>query len=96
MRSIGLSGYLRRSLRWIENHRWFRPWRHHFARGALWSFDRSSVARAVAIGLFFGVMTPVAQIVFATFAAIAFRANLLISAGSTLVSNRSPADAQRP
>jgi len=82
-----LTDYLHRWLARIENHRLFRPWRHHFARRSLWRFDRTSVSRAVAIGFFFGVMTPVAQLVFATVAAIVLRANLLVSAGSTLITN---------
>lgn len=82
-----LINYLRRSLRWVEEHRLFRPWRHHFAKRALWSLDRRAIALGVATGLFFGVTTPVAQIVFATLAAILLRANLVVAAGSTLVTN---------
>jgi uncharacterized protein len=79
--------FLHKSLAWIENHRFSRPWRHHFAKRALWRFTRRTVARGVAVGLFFGVMTPVAQIVFATIAAIVVRANLVVAAGSTLITN---------
>jgi uncharacterized protein len=79
--------FLHKSLAWIENHRFSRPWRHHFARRTLWRFTRRTVARGVAVGLFFGVMTPVAQIVFATIAAIVVRANLVVAAGSTLITN---------
>lgn len=82
-----LTNYLHKSLAWIESHRLFRPWRHHFAKRTLWRFNRHTVARGVAIGFFFGVMTPVAQIVFATVAAIMLRANLVVAAGSTLISN---------
>jgi uncharacterized protein (DUF2062 family) len=81
------TAFLHASLAWVENHRLFRPWRHHFARRSLWRFTRQGVSRGVAIGLFFGVMTPVAQILFATIAAILARANLLVAAGSTLVTN---------
>lgn len=82
-----LTDHLQQSLSWIESHRLFRPWRHHFAKRSLWRFNRQALARGVAIGFFFGVMTPVAQIVFATIAAIMLRANLLVAAGSTLISN---------
>lgn len=82
-----LATYLNASLAWVENHRLFRPWRHHFGKRSLWRFERAEVTRGVAIGLFFGVMTPVAQIVFATIAAIAVRANLLVAAASTLITN---------
>ena len=82
-----LTAFLHGSLAWVENHRLFRPWRHHFAKRSLWRFGRKEVARGVAVGLFFGVMTPVAQILFATIAAIVARANLLVAAGSTLITN---------
>lgn len=82
-----LSRFLHRSIAWIENHRLARPWRHRFAEHSLWKFTRMSVSRGVAIGLFFGVMTPVAQIVFATIAAILIRANLIVAAASTMITN---------
>lgn len=71
----------------VGNNRLLKPWKHHLARRSLWRFTRRRVARGVAIGLFFGVMTPVAQILFATVAAIALRANLVVAAGSTLITN---------
>jgi uncharacterized protein (DUF2062 family) len=60
---------------------------HRRGRRSLWSLSRIAVARAVAIGCFFGVIMPVAQIAFAIPVAIALRANLWITAMSTLVSN---------
>lgn len=53
----------------------------------LWVLNRHSVARAVAIGFFFGILTPVAQIVFALVAAIILRANPVVTAASTLITN---------
>ena len=60
---------------------------HRRGRRALWAFNRDSVARGVAVGLFFGVLLPVAQIVAAIFAAVVVRANLLVTAASTFVTN---------
>ena len=60
---------------------------HRRGRRSWWSLSRSAVSRGVAIGLFFGVITPVAQIAFALPAAIALRANVGIAALCTLVSN---------
>jgi uncharacterized protein (DUF2062 family) len=60
---------------------------HRPGRRSWWSFDRIAVARGVAVGLFFGVLIPVAQIVFAISAAVALRANVLAAALSTLVTN---------
>ncbi|HWH72786.1 MAG TPA: DUF2062 domain-containing protein [Methylibium sp.] len=66
---------------------WLAPLAHHFENERLWHTDRGSVARAVAIGLFFGFMIPVAQFLFAIALAIALRANIAIAAAATLVTN---------
>jgi len=60
---------------------------HRRGTRAWWTFDRASVARGVAVGLFFGVLTSVAQIVFAVLVAVAVRANLFVTALSTFVTN---------
>lgn len=64
--------------------RWLGPRVHD---PQLWHINRRAVARGVAIGAFFGLMIPVAQIPAAAVAALFVRANLLIAAVSTLVSN---------
>lgn len=66
---------------------WLAPLAHHFDNERLWHTDRGSVARAVAIGLFFGFMIPVAQFLFAIALAIALRANIAVAAAATLVTN---------
>src|SRR5690606_6925327 len=53
----------------------------------LWHVNRNSVARGVAIGVFFGLMVPIAQIPAAAVAALILRANLWVSAIATLISN---------
>lgn len=82
--------------RWIEYLRElarvkrFRLLRRYHRRGgerALWKFTRDSVARGVAVGFFFGVLTPVAQVVFAIIVAAAVRANVLVAAASTFITN---------
>ncbi|CAG1014595.1 hypothetical protein BURC_00734 [Burkholderiaceae bacterium] len=67
--------------------RWLRPIAHYLDNDHLWHADRSSVARAVGIGLFFGLLLPVAQFLFAVVAAIVLRANVAVAAGFTLVTN---------
>ena len=52
-----------------------------------WRLDAQSVARGVALGLFFGFLIPVAQIVFAVIAALFLRANPPVAALATLVTN---------
>jgi uncharacterized protein len=72
---------------WMDNYPVLRPLHRRFADHALWALNRRSVSRGVGLGVFFGILTPVAQILFASIAAIALRANLPIAAVSTLVSN---------
>lgn len=59
----------------------------HLHDDRLWHVERGSVARAVAIGLFFGFLLPVAQFLFAVTCAIWLRAHVAVAAGSTLVTN---------
>lgn len=67
--------------RWM---RWFPAWLHH---PRLWHWSRRGVALGVALGLFFGLLLPTAQIPFSAVAAAAIRANLPAAAAGTLVSN---------
>ena len=64
--------------------RWLGPRVHD---PLLWHVNRRSVARGVAMGVFFGLMIPIAQIPAAAVASLLLRGNLLIAAASTLVSN---------
>ncbi|MDP3872331.1 MAG: DUF2062 domain-containing protein [Methyloversatilis sp.] len=67
--------------------RWLAPFARYLSDDRLWHADRQSVAKAVSIGLFFGLMIPFAQFLFAIVAAFAMRANLAVSAGCTLITN---------
>lgn len=73
----------------MEANRWLRPVAHLLLRPALWRFTRRSVPRAVGLGLFIGilVMVPVIQPLSAALLAIPLRANVPLSAGTTLLSN---------
>ncbi|MFN3986442.1 MAG: DUF2062 domain-containing protein [Rhodocyclaceae bacterium] len=64
--------------------RWLGPRIHD---PLLWHINRNSVARGVSIGVFFGLMVPVAQIPAAAVVALAVRANLWVAAIATLISN---------
>jgi uncharacterized protein (DUF2062 family) len=66
------------SLRWL-GPLLERPW--------LWQLSRRRVAAGAAIGIFFGFLIPVAQILLAAGAAILMRANLPVAAVSTLITN---------
>ncbi len=67
--------------RWL---RWLAPWLGH---PKLWHWSRRGVALGVALGVFFGLLIPVAQIPLTATAAIVLRANLPAAAASTLISN---------
>ena len=71
----------------LRQNRWLRPLARHLDDDRLWHATRASVARAVAIGLFFGVMIPVLQFLFAIVTAIFLRAHVAIAAAATLITN---------
>lgn len=71
----------------LEASPWLRrlsPW---LADPKLWHWSRRGVAAGVAIGLFFGLLIPVAQILIAACAAVALRANVPVAAAGTLITN---------
>lgn len=71
----------------LIRYRWLRPVAHHLEDEQLWQMTRDSVARAVAIGVFFGLLVPIAQVLLAVPLAIFLRANVAIAAASTLITN---------
>jgi uncharacterized protein len=88
-------------MRW-RDHRWLKhiptqetvlaypflqPVRHILDHHGLWQFNRRSVAWGTAIGLFFSVAIPVAQIPFAALVAVYFRVNVPVAIFGTLLSN---------
>ena len=64
--------------------RWLGPLLHH---PRLWHVTRRGIAMGVAVGVFFGLLFPLAQIFFATLAALALRANIPAAVASTLITN---------
>lgn len=71
---------LRRN-RWL---RWIGPALHH---PRLWHMSRRGIALGMAIGVFFGLLIPIAQIPLSVGAAVLLRANVPTAAASTLISN---------
>lgn len=67
--------------RWL---RWLGPALHH---PRLWHMSRKGIALGVAVGMFFGLLIPVAQIPFSAALAVVLRANLPVAVASTLVTN---------
>jgi hypothetical protein len=71
----------------VRHHRWLRwmgPALHH---PRLWHLSRRGLAMGMALGVFFGLLIPIAQIPLSAAAAVALRANVPAAVGSTLVSN---------
>jgi hypothetical protein len=81
-----MSTLFARSFAWLQRHiptpeqleqnRYIKPYAHRILRSDLWRFNRRSVPRGVALGLFVGVMIPLAHFIVATFLAVFIRANI--------------------
>ena len=71
----------------LVRSRWLGPLAHHFHDERLWQVDRGSIARGVAIGLFFGLLLPLAQFLFAVAFAIWLRGHVAVAAAATFVTN---------
>jgi len=69
------------SNRWLA---WLGPWLNH---PGLWRWSRHGVALGVALGVFFGLIVPIAQIPLSIGASIVLRANVPAAVASTLISN---------
>ena len=71
----------------IHQYRVLRPFAPHLTQPALWRMTRRSVPRAVALGLFVGVIIPFMHTAIAAVLAIPLRANVAIAAAFTLIIN---------
>lgn len=71
----------------LLSHRWIRPLAHRLTHPVLWQFKRRRVARGVALGLFVGLMVPLGQTPVAALLALPVRANLIVAAVATLITN---------
>ena len=68
-------------MRWL---RWLAPYLHH---PRLWHINRKGLALGLALGVFFGLLIPVAQIPASATLAVLLRANVPAAVASTLVTN---------
>lgn len=71
----------------IERNRWLKPVAHRILVPSLWRFNRRSVPRGVALGMFCGVIFPFAHMALAAVLSLPARANVPVAVGSTLVNN---------
>lgn len=68
-------------------HPWLRPIASRLTDPQLWRLQNESVAKGLAIGLFWAFLIPIAQIVVATAHCVWWRGNIPVAAGVTLVTN---------
>ena len=71
----------------LARHRWLRPIAHRLTEHGLWHAKPESLARGVAIGLFWAFMVPFAQVLFAAAHCVWWRANIPIAAAITFITN---------
>lgn len=71
----------------LAHNRWLRWLGPRLFDPALWHWRRRALALGVALGVFFGLLIPFAQIPISAGAAVALRANVPAAIASTLVSN---------
>ena len=69
----------------LEHNRFLKPFAHRLLRSELWRFTRRSVPRGVALGLFVGVMIPLAHFAVAAFLAVFIRANIPSALAATFI-----------
>ena len=71
----------------VRRNRWLRWLGPALLHPRLWHMSRRGLALGVALGVFFGLLIPIAQIPLSAAAAVALRANLPAAMASTLVTN---------
>jgi uncharacterized protein (DUF2062 family) len=87
-RGGGLAGWFHRHVptrEQLEKNRFIRPFAGRVLHSELWRFTRRSVPRGVALGLFVGVMIPLAHFVVAALLAVFVRANIPAALLATFV-----------
>lgn len=72
---------------WLEKHPMLKRFGGRLRHPSLWTWSRHEVALGASVGVFFGLLIPIAQIPLSALAAIILRANLAVAAASTLVTN---------
>lgn len=68
-------------------HRWARPFAPILGAPNLWRWNRRTVARGLALGLFVGILIPLLQSPFAAALSAIARANIAVAVVATFVTN---------
>ncbi len=69
----------------LGRNRFLKPFAGRLLRSDLWRFNRRSVPRGMALGLFVGVMIPGAHFIVAAFVATFVRANIPVALAATFI-----------
>jgi len=71
----------------VRQNRWLRWMGPILNNPRLWHFSRKGIALGMALGVFFGLLIPIAQIPASATLAVLLRANVPMAVASTLVTN---------
>lgn len=72
----------------LKRNRWLRPFAEHLSTPAIWRWNRRSVARGAALGMFITIAVPLPiQIVLAALLAVFVRANVPVAVVCAFISN---------
>jgi uncharacterized protein (DUF2062 family) len=71
----------------LSSHPWLKPIAHRVLDGQLWRAQHETLARGVAVGLFWAFAVPAGQIFVAAAHCVWWRANIPIAALMTMVTN---------
>ena len=71
----------------VLQQRWIRPFAHRLSHPSLWHFNRWSVSRGLALGLLIAFLVPLGQTPAAALLALTARANVIVAAVATFVTN---------
>lgn len=71
----------------LVRNRWLRPFAQRLLDRRLWKPTPHTIGLGMALGMFFGILMPVAQMLFAVGSATMVRANVMVAALGTLITN---------
>lgn len=71
----------------LAKNRFLRPVAHRVLAPSLWRFNRRSVPRGVALGIFTGILFPFAHMLLAAIGSVPARANVPTAVATTLLNN---------
>lgn len=71
----------------LSRHRWLRPVAHRLSAPDLWRMRPESLARGLAVGIFWAFTIPLGQVIAAVAHCVWWRGNIPVAAAATLITN---------